>query len=303
MEQLALLLLLGIFAFVVALVTIAGWFEDLESDIGSQSNPNSQVQLAPQVGVFHRIFNKAISGEPVSHGLYAVVAGTLFTTLWQGFHLTPIMAIAIACGLTTVFHMSFATTAHVGRITSQNAFGQPLFLDVVLTHLPLIASHGFIVTTAVITLSYVMYQTGLSQLGSYLGYPIPVPVMALILGIIAGSIGSSTGDEHYGCEREFQKIPFGEGVPLKHYGNIVVKAELGYRSNIDIVWFCAKFGGPVSGFCYGLIVLFDNFRLFLGNIYNMIAVNMVVGVVIILILAFTNRRFEVWARRKFGPYT
>ena len=39
--------------------------EDLESDVGSQSNPNSQVQLGPQMGNIHRYFNKAISGEPV----------------------------------------------------------------------------------------------------------------------------------------------------------------------------------------------------------------------------------------------
>ena len=32
---------------------IAGIFEDLESDVASTSNPNSQVQLAPQVGNLH----------------------------------------------------------------------------------------------------------------------------------------------------------------------------------------------------------------------------------------------------------
>ncbi|MBC7090234.1 MAG: tetrahydromethanopterin S-methyltransferase subunit E, partial [Methanobacteriaceae archaeon] len=39
---------LGVVALMSAAATIAGAAEDLESDVGSQSNPNSQVQLAPQ---------------------------------------------------------------------------------------------------------------------------------------------------------------------------------------------------------------------------------------------------------------
>ena len=40
---------LGVVALMGAVATIGGAAEDLESDIGSQSNPNSQVQLAPQM--------------------------------------------------------------------------------------------------------------------------------------------------------------------------------------------------------------------------------------------------------------
>ena len=39
---------LGVVALMGAVATIGGAAEDLESDIGSQSNPNSQVQLAPK---------------------------------------------------------------------------------------------------------------------------------------------------------------------------------------------------------------------------------------------------------------
>ena len=62
---------LGVVALMGAAATIAGAAEDLESDVGSQSNPNSQVQLAPQMGNLHRMFNKAVSGEPSPwvHGL------------------------------------------------------------------------------------------------------------------------------------------------------------------------------------------------------------------------------------------
>ncbi len=41
---------LGALALVGGAALIAGIAEDLESDVGSQSNPNSQVQLAPQMG-------------------------------------------------------------------------------------------------------------------------------------------------------------------------------------------------------------------------------------------------------------
>ena len=54
---------IGITALAGALAAVAGAAEDTESDIGSQGDPNSQVQLAPQMGFIHRIFNKAtVSG-------------------------------------------------------------------------------------------------------------------------------------------------------------------------------------------------------------------------------------------------
>jgi tetrahydromethanopterin S-methyltransferase subunit E len=65
---------MGLVAAMGALATIGGASEDIESDIGSQSNPNSQVQLAAQVGNPHRIYNKAISGEPPANALYAATA-------------------------------------------------------------------------------------------------------------------------------------------------------------------------------------------------------------------------------------
>jgi len=61
---------MGLVGAVGALATICGASEDIDSDIGSQSNPNSQVQLAAQVGNPHRIYNKAIAGEPPSNALW-----------------------------------------------------------------------------------------------------------------------------------------------------------------------------------------------------------------------------------------
>jgi len=303
-----LLVLLGIFALIVLLITIGEWFEDIESDMGSQSNPNSQVQLAPQVGVLHRLFNKAISGEPVSQGLNGVIGATLFTIFWWGLKWHPALAIAIAAAITMLFHMTLSTTAHVGRITSSNVFGQPLYYDVILTQLPLIASHAFILTSALVAVSYLFYNLFFAiidsiRLGQYLGYPIAIPLLGLLLGITAGAIGSSTGDVHYGAEREFQHAPYGEGIPMGLHGYITVKAEVGYRMSMDMAYFCAKYGGPLTGLTYGMIILLDNFRLFTGNIIGNVLINIAIGMVIIIVLILLNRYLEKWSRRKFGPYT
>ena len=303
-----LLVLLGIFALIVLLITVGEWFEDIESDMGSQSNPNSQVQLAPQVGVLHRLFNKAISGEPVSQGLNGVIGATLFTIFWWGLKWHPALAVAVAAGITTLFHMTLSTTSHIGRITSSNVFGQPLYYDVILTQLPLIASHAFILTSAFVAVSYLFYNLFFAvvdsvQLGQYLGYPMAIPLLGLVLGITAGAIGSSTGDVHYGAEREFQHAPYGEGIPMGLHGYITVKAEVGYRTSMDMAYFCAKYGGPLTGLAYGMILLLDNFRLFIGNLLNNVVVNVVIGVAILVVLVLLNRYLEKWARMKFGPYT
>jgi tetrahydromethanopterin S-methyltransferase subunit E len=302
------LVLLGIFALIVLLITIGGWFEDVESDMGSQSNPNSQVQLAPQVGVLHRLFNKAIAGEPVTHGTNGVIGATLFTIFWWGFKWHPALAVAVAAALTTLFHMTLSTTAHVGRITSANIFGQPLYYDVILTQLPLIASHAFVLTSAFVAVSYLFYNLFFAavdavRLGGYLGYPIAIPLLGLVLGITAGAIGSSTGDVHYGAEREFQHALYGEGIPMGLHGHITVRAEVGYRMSMDVAYFCAKYGGPLSGFTYGMIILLDNFRLLAGNVLSNVVVNVAIGIAAAVTLILINRYLEVWARRKFGPYT
>ena len=61
-------------AFMGLIAIVAGMFEDLESDVASTSNPNSQVQLAPQVGKLHKFFNRAISGEPLLVGCMSAIA-------------------------------------------------------------------------------------------------------------------------------------------------------------------------------------------------------------------------------------
>ncbi len=292
---------LGIAALCGAAATIAGAAEDLESDVGSMSNPNSQVQLAPQMGNLHRMFNKAISGEPVQMGTLAGIAGSVAFVLMSAVNLPVIMSIAGGAAIAALVHTVFATTSYLGRIVSQSQFGQPVFMDVITSHLGPIAGHGFIVTFSVVGLSYLMT---LPIQG--FGHPFALPFLAVLWGITIGAIGSSTGDVHYGAEREYQQYPFGGGIPVAIHGDITRKAELGARNSIDVVHFCAKFGGPVTGLCFGLIVFFSFWSTVVGGLLGpgstAIAAGTTILFVIIILLIIINNRIEVFARNKYGPY-
>lgn len=291
---------LGVAALMGAAATIAGAAEDLESDVGSMSNPNSQVQLAPQMGNLHRMFNKAVSGEPVQMGTWAGIAGSVAFVLMGALHLPVIMSIAGGAAIAALVHAAFATTSHLGRIVSQSQFNQPLFLDVVTQHLGPIAGHGFIVTFSIVGLSYLMT---LPIQG--FAHPFALPFLAVLWGITIGAIGSSTGDVHYGAEREYQQYPFGGGIPVAIHGDITRKAELGARNSMDVVYFCAKYGGPVTGFCFGLIVFLSFWSTVVGGIFgvsNALVVGTGILFVIIILLIIINNRIEVFARNKYGPY-
>ena len=280
---------LGIVALMGALATIAGAAEDLESDVGSQSNPNSQVQLAAQMDFPHRIFNKAISGEPPAYGLWCATGATVASVLLAQ-NMSVIFAIAIGSLAGAILLGLFSVTAHMGRTASQKRFKQPVYMDMVIGHVPSIMAHGFIAVFCIVSFSYIMWQI--------LEHPFPLPLLAFLWGITAGAIGSSTGDVHYGAEREFQNQPFGCGLNAAYSGNIVRKAESGLRNGIDNVWACAKFGGPVTGLALGFTVFFDNWRSTVFSGMNAV----IAGLIIVLILILANRLVEVQARKAYGPY-
>ncbi|MGF7119540.1 tetrahydromethanopterin S-methyltransferase subunit E [Methanobacterium oryzae] len=283
---------LGIVALMGAAATIAGAAEDLESDVGSMSNPNSQVQLAPQMGNLHRMFNKAVSGEPVLWGTMVGIAGSV-TAVLIGMNLPVIMALAAGSFVAALIHAAFAATSHMGRIVSQSQFNQPLYLDVITSHLGPIAGHGFIVTFGIVGLSYLMT---LPVPG--FAHPFSLPLLSVLWGITIGAIGSSTGDVHYGAEREYQHLPFGGGIPVSSHGDITRKAELGARNSMDVVNFCSKYGGPLTGFCFGLIV----FLSFWTTVVFGITGGIIAGIIIVLILIVLNGRIESFARNTYGPY-
>ena len=290
-------------ALVVAfLALIAGTFEDLESDVGSQSNPNSQVQLAAQIGYVNRFFNKAISGEPPAYGVYcAVSAGIAWLLLSNG--LAAILAIPIGAGVAAIVHVTLASTAHLGRASAQKRFEQPIYMDVFIKQLLPIATHGFVAVLSITTICYIQASVMPEGLQSVF----PMPLLGLIWGITIGSIGSSVGDVHYGTEREFQDRPFGEGKRVTYHGKITRYAECGIRNQNDIVYFCAKHGGPVTGLVFGSILLFENWRSLLGLMIGMtpeaqVGWSIGIGVGIVIVLIVINYLLVGFARKKYGEF-
>ncbi|MDV0445791.1 hypothetical protein MmiAt1_13870 [Methanimicrococcus sp. At1] len=284
---------MGVLAFIGAAAAIAGYTEDLESVAGSQSNPNSQVQLAPQMKYPHRLFNKAISGEPLSNALAATIGAVIAYALDVPF----LIAIAVGSFAAMIIHMIISATSFFGRTASQSRFKQPIYMDVFKANLPVIGAYAFMTTACVLIISYLLYV--------YMNVPIPIPILALILGITVGSIGSSVGDIQYGAERLYQNLEFGSGVNAAYSGNIVRKAESGIRSGIDNSWFSSKFGGPTTGIAFAAVLFMTSWITVLFNPEWGGAVGwigLVSGIVFILGTILLNRYLENAARRKFGPY-
>ncbi len=281
---------MAILALVGALATIAGCLEDLESDVGSQSNPNSQVQLAPQMNFLHRIFNKAISGEPISNGMSAVTGGIVTTVLLDA-KFYPLMSIVIGAFVAALVYGIFATTAYAGRVASQARFKQPLYMDIMRYTTPSIIGHNFIVNFCLVAIAYIQFVI--------LGYPFSIPFLALIWGISVGAIGSSVGDVHYGGEREFQNREFGCGLNTALSGRIVRRAESGLRNSIDNVWFCAKFGGPATGIGLGLTVFLSSWP---TTIFGYTWTAIIVGTAIVFLMVIVNRLIEYQVKNAYGPY-
>jgi tetrahydromethanopterin S-methyltransferase subunit E len=284
---------IGITALAGALAAVAGAAENVESDIGSQGDPNSQVQLAPQMGYIHRIFNKAIAGEPPAYGLWIALAAGL-AWAFMAMQLNPILAIILGCGVTTVVQGVYSTTAYLGRTASLKKFEQPVFIDILKSMTTVTMAHAFVAIFATVTMCFLI--------NAALGHPFPLPLLGLVWGIALGAAGSATGNPFYGKERQYQSQKFGAGVPIAASGNIVRYAEAGERNSLDNGFFSAKLGGPASGVCFGLIVFFELWR---TEIFDKISPGwgaIIVGIILILIFAVIDRYIEVWARKTYGPY-
>src|SRR5512136_2321691 len=287
---------MGLVAAMGALATVAGASEDIDSDIGSQSNPNSQVQLAAQVGNPHRIYNKAIAGEPPSNALWCTTAAIMAYMLIETFHMPALFAIASGAALAALFDGVMSTSAYFGRSASQARFNQWIYLDIVRYTTPSIMAHVWITSFCITTIAYIQVYVLTPH------HPFPIPVIALIWGLTVGAIGSSVGDIHYGGEREFQWRLFGQGLNTMLSGQIVRKAEAGLRNSIDNAWFCAKFGGPCTGLGFGLTVFLDNWRTTVFDPVTQAAYAIAMGVIFVIIMNTYNLYMEISARRKYGPY-
>ena len=291
------LISMGMLALIGAAATIAGASEDLESDVGSQSNANSQVQLAPQMGYVHRIYNKAIAGEPVSNGMMCTIGATGSLILIQHFGFSPLFALVIGALIAAMVHGSYSVTAIMGREASQARFKQPIYLDLIRSHTPVIMAFAFLTTLSVEIVSYVMVYG--------LEHPFPFVLLSFLWGIVVGSVGSATGDVHLGAERQFQQQPFGEGLNASQSGNIVRKAEAGLRNGIDNLWFCSKFGGPMTGVSFGMVVFLGTWIILVFDPRNGVVdgwLSNLLGLVIVIVLGIWNWHIEKETRAKFGPF-
>jgi tetrahydromethanopterin S-methyltransferase subunit E len=284
---------IGITALAGALASVAGAAEDTESDIGSQGDPNSQVQLAPQMGYIHRIFNKAIAGEPPAYGLWVTLGAGVAWAL-MAMQINAVLAIIVGSAVAVFLQGIYATTAYLGRTASLAKFGQPVYIDILKSTTTVAMAHAFVAIFTTVTVCYLM--------NAALGHPFPLPLLGLVWGIALGAAGSATGNPFYGKERQYQSQMFGAGVPISASGNIVRYAEAGERNSLDNGWFSSKLGGPASGVCFGLIVFLELWR---TVIFEPVAHGwgaVIVGVLLILIFTVIDRYIEIWARKTYGPY-
>ncbi|NIA03164.1 MAG: tetrahydromethanopterin S-methyltransferase subunit E [Nitrospirae bacterium] len=283
--------LAGLLAF------LAGIFENEDSDAGSASNPNSQVQLAPQIGHLHRYYNKAISGEPPQNALWATLAATVAYLLIGHLSIlglssiqSVIIAAIIGSLLSALIQGLYGFLAHVSRVASMKNFKQILYWDSLVSALPLSMTFVFFSALCVTLLAFVIH--------SLMGSPFSVPLIAMFLGFTLGTIGSSTGDVHYGAERLYQHHKFGSGIAISKQGDIDVKGEYGYRNSVDTPYFTMRFGGPVTGLTFGLLIFIDAVSRIYGGPWT--SVILVFSAIIIIFIFIVY--LEKYTRDKYGPF-
>ena len=106
------------------------------------------------------------------------------------------------------------------------------------------------------------------------------------------------GDIFYGAEKLYQHHEFGSGIPVSVNGHITTKSALGSENSIDMAKFCSKFGGPISGLCFGIII-FLNFWTFL--VFGIVG-GLIVGLILVIFLIILNYVLERNARLIYGKY-
>jgi tetrahydromethanopterin S-methyltransferase subunit E len=272
------ILLLGS-ALAGLLAFLAGIFENEDSDAGSASNPNSQVQLAPQIEHLHRYYNKAIAGEPPQNALWAALAATVAYILYTRIGLDPvpgvILGAVVGALIAAVLQGMYGSLAHISRIASMKNFKQMLYWDSLLSPLPLSMTYTFLTALCLTLLSFAMF-----------------------LGFTLGAIASSTGDVHYGAERLYQHYKFGSGIAISKQGDIDVKGEYGYRNSVDTPYFTLRFGGPVTGLTFGLLIFIDALSRISGSVWTSVILEFLIIALILIVIIF----LEKYTRDRYGPF-
>jgi tetrahydromethanopterin S-methyltransferase subunit E len=257
-------------------------------------NPNSQVQLAPQIEHLHRYYNKAIAGEPPQNALWAALAATVAYILYTRIGLDPvpgvILGAVVGALIAAVLQGMYGSLAHISRIASMKNFKQMLYWDSLLSPLPLSMTYTFLTALCLTLLSFVIH--------GLLGSPFPVPLIAMFLGFTLGAIASSTGDVHYGAERLYQHYKFGSGIAISKQGDIDVKGEYGYRNSVDTPYFTLRFGGPVTGLTFGLLIFIDALSRISGSVWTSVILEFLIIALILIVIIF----LEKYTRDRYGPF-
>ena len=91
-------------------------------------------------------------------------------------------------------------------------------------------------------------------------------------------------------------------------------ADCGIRTQKDIVGFCIKYGCPLTGMTFGMIILFENWRTVLGMLGGgyltagsaagtaAAVIGIVIGFIIGIALICGNLYLVRWARKRYGPF-
>ena len=145
------------------------------------------------MGFVHRIFNKAVAGEPPAYGLWcALGAGLAWAFL--AMQINAVLAIVLGSLLAVFVQGIYATTAYLGRTASLSKFGQPVYVDILKSMTTVAMAHAFVAIFCTVTICYLINVA--------LGHPFPLPLLGFIWGITLGAAGSATGNPYYGKERQ-----------------------------------------------------------------------------------------------------
>jgi tetrahydromethanopterin S-methyltransferase subunit E len=221
----------------------------------------------------------------------SVIAGSLCYAFLSS-NVNVLLAIFISSILATIVQTILSITSYMGRITSQSLYNQPLFMDMLYKHVPTMMAFAFVTLFSILMLSYVMVYLLVPSVN------LSLPIVTAFMGITLGSIGSAVGDIHYGAEKLYQNQEFGSGLPVSTSGNITRMSSMGSNNSIDVLHFCSKFAGPLTGLAFGVVI----FLSFWTTTVFTVNYAFIVSIILVIIITVFNYLLERKARNKYGKY-
>jgi tetrahydromethanopterin S-methyltransferase subunit E len=165
-------------------------------------------------------------------------------------------------------------------------------MDMLYKHVPTMMAFAFVTLFSILMLSYVMVYLLVPSVN------LSLPIVTAFMGITLGSIGSAVGDIHYGAEKLYQNQEFGSGLPVSTSGNITRMSSMGSNNSIDVLHFCSKFAGPLTGLAFGVVI----FLSFWTTTVFTVNYAFIVSIILVIIITVFNYLLERKARNKYGKY-